>query len=171
MSAFFGIWNLDGRPVDIDFLQRASRILVQRGPDSHATYAKDTFGMVDCAFHVTKESRQAVQPHVSPGGLIVGWNGRLDNRHELINDLAQARLVGSADVVIAGMNFEKWGNDSFAKLLGDWALSVWNPSRKTLVLARDYIGIRHLYYYVGPRECFGPRTSKHWYCFWTLRCR
>src|ERR1700719_1694746 len=150
MSAFFGIWNLDGRPVETDFLRRASRILVQRGPDSQTTYAKDSFGMVYCAFHVTEESRQAVQPHVSQAGLIVGWNGRLDNRDELINDLAEARLGGSADVVLAGMNFEKWGNHSFAKLIGDWAFSVWNPTRKTLVLARDYIGIRHLYYYVGP---------------------
>jgi asparagine synthase (glutamine-hydrolysing) len=152
MSAFFGIWNLDGRPVEPDFLRRASHILVQRGPDSQTIYAKDSFGMVFCAFHVTEESRQAVQPHVSQAGLIVGWNGRLDNRDELIDDLAEARLGGSADVVLAGMNFEKWGNHSFAKLVGDWAFSVWNPSRKTLVLARDYIGIRHLYYYVDHRR-------------------
>jgi asparagine synthase (glutamine-hydrolysing) len=150
MSAFFGIWNLDGRPVESDFLRRASHILIQRGPDSQTTYAKDSFGMVYCAFHVTEDSRQAVQPHVSQAGLIVAWNGRLDNRAELINGLAQVRPGRSADVVLAGMNFEKWGNHSFARLIGDWAFSVWNPSQKTLVLARDYIGIRHLYYYVGP---------------------
>jgi asparagine synthase (glutamine-hydrolysing) len=152
MSAFFGIWNLDGRAVESDFLRRASHSLIQRGPDSQTTYAKDSFGMVYCAFHVTEDSRQAVQPHVSQAGLIAAWNGRLDNRDELINYLGPAGLGGSADVVLAGMSFEKWGDRSFTKLIGDWALSVWHPSRKTLVLARDYIGIRHLYYYVGPRR-------------------
>ena len=43
-------------------------------------------------------------------------------------------------------SYEKWGANCFAKLIGDWALSIWNPSDRSLILAKDPIGTRHLYY-------------------------
>src|SRR5579864_2077471 len=42
---------------------------------------------------------------------------------------------------------EKWGKNCFCKLMGDWALSIWNPLQRSLILAKDFIGARHLYYY------------------------
>ena len=42
--------------------------------------------------------------------------------------------------------YEKWGTNCFAKLIGDWALSIWNPLGRSLILAKDPIGTRHLYY-------------------------
>ena len=150
MSAFFGVWNFDGRKVEAESLQQASTMLVQRGPDSQTKYEKDNFGMVYCAFHTTGESRQAVQPYLSQSGMVVAWNGRLDNRDELINDLPGPPRRDVSDVVLAASSFEQWGDGSFGKLVGDWAFSAWDPLKKTLVVARDYIGIRHLYWHVGP---------------------
>jgi asparagine synthase (glutamine-hydrolysing) len=49
-------------------------------------------------------------------------------------------------VAIAAMAFEKWGANCFAKLVGDWALSIWNPGSRSLILAKDPIGTRYLYY-------------------------
>jgi len=78
------------------------------------------------------------------------WDGRLDNRDDLISQLRRSRNDGDTDVAIVAAAFDLWGTDSFAKLIGDWALSVWDPSERELILARDYIGIRHLFYYSKP---------------------
>jgi asparagine synthase (glutamine-hydrolysing) len=53
---------------------------------------------------------------------------------------------GSTDVAIVAVAFEKWAANCFAKLIGDWALSIWNPGNRSLILAKDPIGTRHLYY-------------------------
>jgi asparagine synthase (glutamine-hydrolysing) len=43
--------------------------------------------------------------------------------------------------------YQKWGEKCFCKLLGDWALSIWNPLENSLILAKDFVGTRHLYYW------------------------
>ena len=44
------------------------------------------------------------------------------------------------------------GHQLFAKLIGDWALSIWNPSDCSLILAKDFIGTRHLYYSIDEKH-------------------
>src|SRR5260370_14499295 len=75
------------------------------------------------------------------------WDGRLDNRDELIPQLWSDLTDDQSDVGLAGAAFDRWGTDCFAKLIGDWALAISNPREKELSLARDYLGIRHLFYY------------------------
>jgi asparagine synthase (glutamine-hydrolysing) len=72
--------------------------------------------------------------------MVITWDGRLDNRDELMPQL-------HTDLAIVAAAFERWRTDSFAKLIGDWALAIWNQGDRSLVLARDYVGIRHLFYY------------------------
>jgi len=121
-------------------------MLAPYGPDGGATYIKDSVGILFRAFHTTKESRSEAQPHVSPSGAVLTWDGRLDNRAELIHELRDILTHGSTDVSIAAAAYERWGTGSFAKLLGDWAVSIWNPKDRSLILAKDPIGTRHLYY-------------------------
>ena len=98
------------------------------------------------AFHTTKESRRETQPHISASGAVITWDGRLDNRAEFIHLLSDSLSIDSPDVSIVAAAYERWGTDCFAKLIGDWALSIWNPSERSLILAKDPIGTRHLYY-------------------------
>jgi asparagine synthase (glutamine-hydrolysing) len=53
----------------------------------------------------------------------------------------------STDLAVVSAAFDRWGTDCLTKLIGDWALSIWDPSRKELILARDYAGVRHLFYH------------------------
>src|SRR6202042_3552041 len=50
------------------------------------------------------------------------------------------------DVEIVTAAYERWGSDCFATLIGDWGLSIWDAESRSLILARDPIGTRHLYY-------------------------
>ncbi len=54
--------------------------------------------------------------------------------------------AASTDVAIVAAAYEYWGSDCFAMLIGDWALSIWDPHARSLTLAKDPIGTRHLYY-------------------------
>jgi asparagine synthase (glutamine-hydrolysing) len=148
MSVQFGKCNLDGKPLDPKNLEQVRPVLAPYGPDGESYICKDNFGIIYRAFHTTKESRLEHQPHVSQSGAVITWDGRLDNRGGLIYELGGELSSDSTDLSVVTAAFEHWGTDSFAKLLGDWAISIWNPRTQALVLAKDFVGTRHLYYSV-----------------------
>jgi asparagine synthase (glutamine-hydrolysing) len=146
VSAQFGRWNIDGAPVHQGDLTKAGEMLAPYGPDGGDAYIKDNVGILYRAFHTTKESRTESQPLVTPSGAVLTWDGRLDNRAELILELRAILTTALTDVSIVAAAYEWWGKDCFAKLIGDWALSIWNPRERSLILAKDPVGTRHLYY-------------------------
>jgi asparagine synthase (glutamine-hydrolysing) len=154
MSVQAGIRNFDDRPADRGFLGKVSSAIEQYAPDGRNTYIDGSLGMVYGAFHTTLESRVERQPYVSERRNAIMWDGRLDNRADLVRELHTDLGPELTDVVIVVAAYEKWGTGCFAKLVGDWALSIWNPSEHVLILARDYAGIRHLYYYLKYESVF-----------------
>ncbi len=146
MSVQFGRWNFDGKPVDRDYLEKAKASIAPYGPDGGGSYSKANINILYHAFHTTKESRRETQPHVTPSGAILTWDGRLDNRGDLIRQLRDIVTAASTDVAIVAAAYEYWGSDCFAMLIGDWALSLWDPHARSLILAKDPIGTHHLYY-------------------------
>jgi asparagine synthase (glutamine-hydrolysing) len=146
MSVQFGRWNFEGQPAGPDYIEKVSAALAPYGPDSNESYSKGGVRILYRAFHTTKESRREKQPHISSSGAVITLDGGLDNRTDLISELSDSLTNGSTDVAIVAMAFETWGANCFAKLIGDWALSIWNPGNRSLILAKDPIGTRHLYY-------------------------
>jgi asparagine synthase (glutamine-hydrolysing) len=146
VSVQFGRWNFDSKPVDRNYLEKVTPVIAPYGPDGGGSYSKGNISILYHAFHTTKESRREEQPHVMASGAVITWDGRLDNRAELIRKLRDVLTINSTDLSIVAAAYEQWGTDCFAMLIGDWALSVWNPSTRSLILAKDPIGTRHLYY-------------------------
>lgn len=146
MSVQFGRWNFAGEPVAPPYFEKVSKLLSPYGPDRSGFYSAAGVSITHCAFHTTKESRAEVQPHVSESGMVVTWDGRLDSRAELLGSLRDVLGDRATDVAIVAAAYERWGNKCLAELLGDWALTIWNPSARTLLLAKDFIGTRHLFY-------------------------
>ena len=52
----------------------------------------------------------------------------------------------STDVEIVAAAFERWDTGAFARLVGDWALCIWQSRDQSLILAKDFVGTRHLFY-------------------------
>ena len=80
------------------------------------------------------------------------WDGRLDNRDELIPSLRQhlqheTACIADASIVMAA--YLRWGLDFLLRLIGDFALTLWEPRTRTLVLARDPFGVRSLFYHLN----------------------
>jgi asparagine synthetase B (glutamine-hydrolysing) len=80
MSVQFGKCNFDGKPADPQDLEEVRPALAPYGPDGEGYICKDNFAVLYRAFHTTKESRREIQPYVSESGVVLTWDGRLDNR-------------------------------------------------------------------------------------------
>jgi asparagine synthase (glutamine-hydrolysing) len=146
MSVQAGIWNIDGKPVDEALLVKIGQASAGFGPDGEVIKCNGEVGWLYRPLHTTAESHCERQPHCFAHGNVLIWDGRLDNREALISALGDYLTTASSDVVIVAAAFERWGTGCFAKLIGDWALSIWNPNQKTLTLARDFAGVRQLFY-------------------------
>jgi asparagine synthase (glutamine-hydrolysing) len=146
MSVQFGKWNFEGQPPSPGYMEKVNAILAPYGPDSKEAYSERGLNILYRAFHTTKEARREAQPCISASGGVLTWDGRLDNRADLISALQDSLTISSTDVTIVAAAYEKWGTGCFAKLIGDWALSIWNPINHSLLLAKDPIGIRKMYY-------------------------
>ncbi len=79
--------------------------------------------------------------------LVATATARLDNRDELLAALGH-RSPAEADSSILLRAYLAWGEDAFARLLGDWSFAAWHRDAQRLVLARDQTGITALCYHV-----------------------
>jgi len=149
MSVQFGRWNIQGSPVDPRYWENVNALLRPFGPDGCSSYEVQGLAITCHAFHTTPESRVERAPAVLPSGSVLTWDGRLDNREELLSFLGTPASDSGTDLSIVSALYERCGAKCFGKLVGDWALSVWDPSERVLLLAKDFLGIRHLYYSVS----------------------
>lgn len=152
MGAQFGKCSFDGKPVDTWELDRVRPILAPYGPDGEGVFKEDNVAILSRALYVTKESRNEAQPCVSASGSVITWDGRLDNREELVGAFRGEVSNSSSDLSIVATAYERWATNCFARLLGDWALSIWDPRSRSLTLAKDFIGTRPLFYVVD-QDC------------------
>ena len=148
MSVQAGIWNFDGRPVDQKLLENLSESLKQQGPDGESRYVNGSVALLYRPFHTTAESRRGEQPYISHRGFVITWDGRLDNRDDLIADLRSELETEPTDVAIVAAAFDRWETDCFRRIVGDWAVSIWKPEQRELLFAVDYMAIRHIFYYL-----------------------
>jgi asparagine synthase (glutamine-hydrolysing) len=130
MGGILGLWNRNGRPVDESVFDRLRATLSHR---------------VDLEWLCIPSAADAGGPH-SPA---VVFDGRLDNRDELLGALRHrfALATDAPDRALVLAAYHAWGDHFAERLSGDFALGVFDPSRRTLVLARDAIGVRPLYYF------------------------
>jgi asparagine synthase (glutamine-hydrolysing) len=152
MSVQFGTWNFDGSALDAGFLAKARAILAPYGPDGCSEYSAPGIQIFYFPFHTAKESRCETQPLGTSSGALITWDGRLDNRSELLSEFRDSLPCNATDVAIVAAAYERWGTGALAKLIGDWALSISDPRAHTLLLAKDFLGSRHLYYSLDNRR-------------------
>lgn len=149
MSGIAGIWNRDGRPLDPSVLSRMSACLRHRGIDGDSSRVAGSIGFAHQHFWVTPEETGEVQPLVGQAGVMLAMDGRLDNRDELIAALRLPREASDAACVVGA--YASWREQFAARLNGDFAIAIYDEARRQLLLARDGIGARPLYYFCADR--------------------
>lgn len=149
MSAIGGILMFDGAPVDREALASLGARLDRLGPDGGREVIAGSVGMTYRAFHTNAESRRERQPYCSGHQAVLCFDGRLDNRDELVKQLSDDLRGDDTDAAIVMAAFLKWRVDGIAKLVGDFALAMWDRREHAVWLARDCVGTRRLYYHAG----------------------
>ena len=150
MSAIGAIFNFNERPLEPEPLISLWNGLADRGPDGGDFVVKRSLGLCYRAFHTNPESRLEKQPLVSSDGRILTADLRIDNREELItqlSDLLHGERTEITDVQIAIAAHQRWGDMFPAHMIGEYALILWNPADRTVLMARDHMGARTLYYH------------------------
>jgi asparagine synthase (glutamine-hydrolysing) len=152
MSGILGIWHLDGRPVEPSEVARLSATERHCGRDLEAMRIDGAVGLACCLNRILPESANETQPLVDVAGAAIVFDGRLDNREELLAALERTAAVSnqSPDSALALAAYRTFGDDFPARLNGDFALAFFDPVRRQLLLARDAVGVRPLYYYTAP---------------------
>jgi len=151
MSGILGIWNRDGRPVDRSELLRLRATLSHRGSEG-GVEIRGSVALACCLSRVTAEAAAETQPLVSSSGNILVFDGRLDNREDLLELLKPTRPVSadSSDSALVLAAYEEVGDTFLERLNGDFALGLFDPVRRRMLVARDPVGVRPLYYHGTP---------------------
>src|SRR5208283_1521962 len=79
---------------------------------------------------------------------ILHWDGRLDNRRDLLLRLREYLRGNTSDAALALAAYERWGTDGLVHLIGDWSTVIRDWTNGRIVLASDFAGVRPLYYHV-----------------------
>lgn len=101
---------------------------------------------------VWQSPRQSPGPKRTASGLALTFDGRIDNAGDLRRRLGTLSDEAVDDRQIALAVFERWGMEGLRVIVGEWSAVIWDGPRRTLHLARDYMGARPLYY------CFDARS-------------
>jgi len=129
-----------------------------RGPDDQGVWMMPggQGGIGNCRLAIRDLSPAGHMPMGSGDGLVwITYNGELYNARELraaLEDSWAFRSTSDTEVVLAG--YERWGVDVLPRLRGIFALGIIDqraPSPR-LLLARDPLGVKPLYYAAGPAE-------------------
>src|ERR1700733_347665 len=145
MNILFGIWRPNGPAIRRDELESMAAHTRRFAPDGEWIDITSEIGFGIQAQHTHSRSRLEVQPARDAAGNVIVYDGRLDNYRELACELD---LCGqkTADSEIVLRAYERWGKECFRRLIGDWALVMWDPRACTLYLARDHAGTKLLHY-------------------------
>jgi asparagine synthase (glutamine-hydrolysing) len=124
--------------------------VAHRGPDDQRTVQSGA-AVLGAARLVIRGLQDGQQPMVHEGsGVVVVCNGEIDNHSELKAFLASHGRTVSAknDVAVIADLYELLGAECIDRLKGAFALAIWDPARRELLLARDRAGERPLFYAV-----------------------
>src|SRR5580658_11107936 len=85
---------------------------------------------------------------------VLHWDGRLDNRTDLLLLLAGSLRDDTSNAAIALAAYVRWGTNGFVHLIGDWSIVIRDQANGTTVLASDFAGVRPLFYSVQMGNVF-----------------
>ena len=123
-----------------------SLALEHRGPDDSGDVALQGFCASFRRLSIIDLSPTGHQP-MRRGPLTMLFNGEVYNHLELRSDLEAhgATFVGSSDSEVLLVAFEQWGSACLDRLLGMFAIAIWDERDRSLFLARDRFGVKPLY--------------------------
>ena len=152
MSAIAGIVQFDGRPNAAENVRSMAARMSELGPDGSGLWDGRTVALGHLMEVNTPEDRFERLPICSADGKVVLTGMfRLDNRSDLFGalNIPHNYRQGMSDGELVLKAYERWGDESFVKLYGDFAMAIWNQPDNTLVLVSDFCGTQNIFFNVN----------------------
>jgi len=164
MCGIVGIHSLaPGRPIPPDVLERMNDVITHRGPDSEGRRIFGARGSGSAGPDPTGSDRTGLgmrrlaiidlaggdQPISNEDGSVwIVFNGEIYNFRELREELESHghRFATATDTETIVHAYEQWGDDCVTHLRGMFAFAIWDDRRQRLLLARDRVGIKQLFF-------------------------
>ncbi len=141
-----GFTHRNGCP-DPERIRKATATLVHRGPDQMGIFRSPFVSLGATRLKII-DLQGGNQPFTTTDGdATIVFNGEIYNYKQLRPELERRgyRFRTNCDTEVVLYAFVEWNTDCFSRLRGMFALAVWTESTRTLVLARDRMGIKPLY--------------------------
>jgi asparagine synthase (glutamine-hydrolysing) len=150
MCGLAGLFNVDGRPVEISVLHRMTDAMSHRGPDAEGFWTGSYVGLGHRRLSIIDLSSLGHQPMQSGDGCcVVSYNGEIYNFANLRVELQAKghafRSRSDTEVLLAA--YQEWGPCCVDHFNGMFAFAMWDRRLSRLLLARDRYGIKPLYYW------------------------
>jgi asparagine synthase (glutamine-hydrolysing) len=147
INGIYGIERLDN-PKGV--IQRMNDKMAHRGPDADGVYQGENVVLGHRRLSIIDLSAAANQPFYSHDQrYVIVYNGELYNYQEVKTELSDYPFKTSTDTEVVIAAYAKWGMDCLSKFNGMFAFALWDTMSNELVLVRDRMGIKPLYYYWG----------------------
>lgn len=146
MCGICGIYGIEDKAL----IERMLYVLKHRGPDDSGIYTDDNISMGHARLSIIDLTEKGRQPMSNEDGNIwLSVNGEIYNFLELRAELEKKghRFYSNSDSEAIIHTYEEYGLDFANKLRGMFALALYDKDKKRLILARDPIGKKPLYYY------------------------
>jgi asparagine synthase (glutamine-hydrolysing) len=149
MCGICGQFNfIDSEPVYPEVVTRMARSIVHRGPDDEGYYFAGALGLGFRRLSIIDLAGGHQPMSDGEGKVRIVFNGEIYNFKELRLELEsrghQFRTNSDTEVIVHG--YKQWGTKVFSRLNGMFGLAIWDSERRRLVVARDAMGIKLIYY-------------------------
>jgi len=162
MCGIAGIIDFKGKGVESGKLEAMTECLFHRGPDDTGYY-KDKFvgfGFKRLAIIDLKTGHQPMTNE--DGSVYVIANCEVYNFPELREELIKRKHIfkTASDTEVIIHSYEEWGKDCVKKFIGMFAFAVYDIRNRKVILARDQLGIKPLYYsFINNSVLFGSEMK------------
>ena len=148
MCGIAGYFHRDMKSVDPAVMQHMTDAIKHRGPDAEGFFTKGPVSFGHRRLSIIDLSEKSNQPfHESSGRYSIIFNGEIYNYLELKQQLSGYNFITTGDTEVVLASYIKWGPAAFQKLKGMFAFAIWDDLEHRLILVRDRLGVKPLYFY------------------------
>ncbi|MBI2184729.1 MAG: asparagine synthase (glutamine-hydrolyzing) [Thaumarchaeota archaeon] len=143
-----GIGGCLGEQATPDQMKKMSVLIKHRGPDDYGEFTDKEIALFNNRLSIIdiEGGRQPI--FNEDGNVVVVYNGEIYNFPELRQELEKKghHFKTRTDTEVIAHGYEEYGTSIFPKLNGMFAIALWDRKQKRLLLVRDRVGIKPLYY-------------------------
>jgi asparagine synthase (glutamine-hydrolysing) len=137
-------------------IESLAQTIVHRGPDQRGVFRSDAVSLAAVRLSII-DVAGGDQPISSDNGdAVIVFNGEIYNHAAIRQELESLghRFRSRCDTEVVLRAFLEWDTRCFQRLRGMFAVALWQESQRRLILARDRMGIKPLYYLRRGRDIF-----------------